>query len=149
MGWLLKRLLLPIAGALFTIPPFYPDILMNYIALPACYFLGSYFTFLNFPSILQDKPLYIKDLKDEHDNRFEIIYIHIMNVILATVFAVATESIFLHDTIHKPTVEIIAIAGGTYSFYMKLQDIIGKGLLHCCFYMKENDRRRSESLLIT
>lgn len=147
------RILLPVAIILFVLPPTLPETLMNYFAFPIFYFFGSYFIFLNFPGIarsLQHKPLYIEDLvitKGVKDETFKQIYNVFMDFILAILFAVAAESVAIQGIEDRKTVEIIALIGGTYSFYIKMQDMVGKYLLKLCHCIKEIDvYRRNDGI---
>ncbi len=138
------RILLPFAFVFFMLPLILKNALMNYIAFPIFYFFGSYFVFLNFPSIgesLHGKPIYIEDLviktNQIKDETFKKIYEIILNFILAILFAFFAEYIIIQGVKNKPIVEILAIIGGNLSLYMKSQDIIGNIILGICYCVKE------------
>ena len=89
------RLLLPVSGLFLALPCIFRDELMNFYSIPVFYFFGSYFFFLNFPSIgeiLHGKPIYVQDLIVNNDNSsvidhsFKKTYTVLMNFILAVLF---------------------------------------------------------------
>lgn len=143
------RLLLPISAAFLAIPFVFKKELMNYYSFPIFGFFGSYFFFLNFPTIgetLHGKPVYVQDLvlsmDGISDDSFKKIYTVIMNFILAILFAVFSEYIIIQGVHDKPMIEIFAIVGGNLSLYMKVQNTVGKILLGVCHWMKSAEVRR-------
>lgn len=148
-----KRALLPVSAVFLALPWIFTDDLMNYYTFPIFYFFGSYFIFLNFPSIgenLHAKPIYVQDLimvEDIENNEvFKKTYSIIMNVILAILFAFFSEYVIIKGIDDRPVVEICGIIGGNISIYMKAQNMVGKILLNFCYTMKERKRRMSEDL---
>ena len=147
------RLTLPLSGVLFTLP-FIIEKLQTIYTIPLCYFIGSYFIFINFPFIaetLHSKPLYLEDLSVQGDTnimekKFQIIYRYTMNIILALLFASFADYAIIQGVRNKPIIEIIAIIGGNLSLYMKSQNFIGKGLINMCHYMKQREIKRKSSI---
>jgi hypothetical protein len=143
------RLLLPISTVFLALPCIFKRELLNYYAFPIFYFFGSYFFFLNFPTIgetLHGKPIYVEDLvltmDGIDDHSFKKAYSVIMNFILAILFAVFSEYIIIQGVRDKPMIEIFAIIGGNWSLYMKAQNIVGKIILDLCHCMKTQEVRR-------
>ena len=152
------RLLLPVSGLFLALPCIFRDELMNFYSIPVFYFFGSYFFFLNFPSIgeiLHGKPIYVQDLIVNNDNSsvidhsFKKTYTVLMNFILAVLFSLFSEYILIKGIEEKPVVEILGIVGGNISLYLKAQNTIGKILLKLCYSMKEDRKRQmSEDLTV-
>lgn len=140
------RILLPFAAILMILPCVFREQLMNYITFPIFYFWGSYFVFLNFPSIsytLHSKPTYINDLVINTDNeKFKTIYTVIMNFILALLFSVFAEYLIIQGVDNRPVIEVLGIIGGNLGLYVKAQGIVGKILLVICYNMKEKAKRK-------
>jgi DNA-directed RNA polymerase beta' subunit len=153
------RILLLFAVGFFTLPMVFREELMNYLAFPIFYFFGSYMVFINFPSIgkiLHTKPIYINDLtiiyNNKHrDNTLKKIYMVIMNLILAILFAMFSEYIIIKGIKEKPIIEIFAIIGGNLSLYVKIQSIVGDILLKFCYKIKDTEiyRRKFSSQSIS
>lgn len=143
------RALLPFSVLFIVLPCVFREELLNVIAIPVFFFLGSYFFLLNFPQIgntLHAKPLYVEDLiveyNDIQDKTFHKIYTVTMNFLLAVIFASISEYIILQDLVNKPLVEIFAIIGGNVSLYMKVQNITGKLLLKIFYTLKQTEVRK-------
>jgi hypothetical protein len=147
------RILLPISGVLITLPVFLKDELINYITIPIFYFFGTYFIFVNFPSVsekFQQKPIYLEDLADNSGivvkNKFKNIYGCLMNFVLAILFASFAEYVIIQGIRDKAIVEIMAIVGGNLALYVKTQQTIGKVLLKICHCLKEKEVKRKQSI---
>jgi len=145
------RILLPISGVLMTLPFVLSPKLINYVTIPIFYFFGTYFVFLNFPSIsenFQQKPIYLEDLADKSglvNDKFKNIYGCLMNFVLAVLFASFAEYVIIKGIRDKPIVEIMAIIGGNLALYVKTQQTVGKGLLKLCHFLKEKEVQRKQS----
>lgn len=147
------RLLLPIAVIFLLLPWIFQAALMNYYAFPIFYFFGSYFFFLNFPSIsetLHSRPIYVEDLSvingsADDDHTFKKLYAVIMNFILAVLISIFAEYVIVQGISNKPMVEIIGLIGGNVKFYSTAQNIMGKFLLRLCYNIKEESHRRTSS----
>ena len=144
------RLLLPLSTGLF-VTPFFVDDLMNYYVLPVFYFFGSYFFFLNFPTIaekLHQQPIYLEDLVlargGELDHTFQRWYNVIMNFVLAALFAAFADYVILRGVGDLPLIEMLAIIGGNISLYMKTQDSVGKTLMSFIHILKTNEENRHD-----
>ena len=142
------RLLLPLSAALFA-TPFFVQELMNYFVLPVFYFLGSYFVFLNFPTIaekLHRRPVYLEDLVlargGKLDHTFQQLYSVIMNFVLALLFAAFADYVIIKGVRDVPLTGILAIIGGNISLYMKTQDSVGKTLVGVIHILKTNEETR-------
>jgi hypothetical protein len=135
--------------------PFIIDDFLTVYTIPACYFFGAYFFFLNFPRIaevLHQKPIYLEDLTIAQggilDRKFQGMYSIAMNFILAVLFSSFAEYVIIQGVREKPIVEIMAIVGGNLSLYMKTQNMVGKFLITICHCMKEKEvikRKLSDS----
>ena len=142
------RLLLPLSAGLF-VTPFFVDELMNYYVLPVFYFVGSYFFFLNFPTIaekLHQQPIYLEDLVlargGKLDYTFQQWYNVIMNLVLAVLFAAFADYVILKGVEDLPLTEMLAIIGGNISLYMKTQDSVGKTLVGFIHILKTNEETK-------
>ena len=142
------RLLLPFSSALFATPFFVPE-LMNYYMLPIFFFFGSYFLFLNFPSIAENlhaRPVYLEDLVVARggtlDHTFQRWYSAIMNFVLSLLFAAFADYVIIKGVRELPATEMLAIIGGNISLYMKTQDTIGKTLVGFIHILKTNEEDR-------
>jgi len=128
-----KRLLLPVALGL-TLLPIYIEILRNVVMIAILYFFSSLMLLFNFPWIslyFHSKPKYVEDIDiGENTENYDLrtIYETIMVFVMAIMIGLFADYIFLQE-IKGPTLEIIAFLGGIYSFYIKLQNIIGSILL--------------------
>lgn len=147
--WSPIRLLLPVSGVILTLPFVFDNELLNYYSFPVFGFFGSYFFFLNFPSIgelLHTKPIYVDDLvlslDDSEDHTFKQIYSAVMNLILSILVAGFSEYIIIQGVRDKSIIEICGIIGGNLSLYMKTQNVIGKLLLNLCNKLKISEVRR-------
>lgn len=143
------RLLLPFAAIFMILPCIFKKELMNYFAFPIFYFFGSYFIFINFPSIpqvLYSKPTYIDDLvivnNKQSDESFKKIYTVVMSFILAILFAVFSEYIIIQGVNDRPIIELLGIIGGNLGLYMKAQVFVGKITMFFCYKIKEKNKRK-------
>lgn len=143
------RLLLPVAGTLFVTPFVYP-IFYNVIWFPILYFFASYFTFLNFPCIvetLHKKPMYFEDLtivkKSVSDKTFQKVYTVIMSFMLALVFGIVSDYVLLQGIHKKSLADIIGIVGANVLVFMKVQNEIGRLLVSICHSAKDSDSLRN------
>lgn len=128
---------------------------MNYFVLPIFFFFGSYFFFLNFPSIaekLHQQPLYLEDLVmargGQLDRTFQRWYSVIMNFILALLFAAFADYVILKGVRTMPVTQMLAIIGGNISLYMKTQDSVGKALLSIMHMLKTSEEDKGPSIEI-
>ena len=89
-------------------------------------------------------------INGESDNSFRYIYMGVMNVLLAGVTAGFADFILMKGLEDKAIVEILAIIGGNMALYIKIQNIIGKVLLHICYYVKQREvvRKMSEEMVV-
>ena len=156
------RLLLPVSATFITIPCIFREQFMNYYSFPIFYFFGSYFFFINFPSLSEmfhKKPIYIDDLiirsqgltidtdkKLIDDNSFRKLYNVAMNCILSILFASFSEYVILQGVKTRSIIEICGIIGGNISLYIKVQNSIGKILLKVFYTQKERRKRTLSNL---
>ena len=149
------RLLLPISIVCFILPVLAKDVFLNVIAIPLLYFMGSYFIFINFPTVaesLHAKPIYIEDLilkEEEREERddvtFKRFYSITLNVVLACLFAACSEYVIMQGIRDKPVLEILGIIGGNLSLYFKVQNSVGKMLLCVCHSIKRKEENKREN----
>ena len=145
-----KRLLIPPGIALMVLP--FCIIRMQQVAwIALSYFMGSFFLLVNFPYfsiVLHSKPIYFEDLsintENSIDNRFKTIYETIMIVFLSILIAVFADYIYLNG-FNVPPLEFIGIIGGNISVYLRVQNIVGKGLLKCCFFFKKLEESKTDN----
>jgi len=150
------RCLLPISVVLFIIPCFVDSGLFVYI-MPICYFFGTYFVCLNFPYIsecLHSRPLYIDDLRqtqliDQTGVNFVFLYNILMSFILAVLFTSFVDYFIMNSIKNKPFVEVVAIIGGNFSLYIKIQQITGKILIRICHCIKESKGKKHRKSTVT
>lgn len=153
------RLLLPCSVILFVSPPLFKTQMMNIYCICIFYFFGSYFVFINFPSlpeILHSKPTYVEDLVIEgtiNDETFKQLYNVVMCFFLSALVGFFSSYIIIQGVDNLSLFELLGIIGGNIGLYMKVQGIIGKILLLIFYCFKEkkiqkNKRKESSEISI-
>lgn len=137
------RLLLPAAGVLYIIPFIFPQ-LYTVVLFPLCYFFASYFTFLNFPCVvetLHKKPMYFEDLalieKRISSNLFQKVYTVVMSFLLALIFAIVADYVLVQGIHTKSTADIVGTIGANILVFMKVQNEVGRNLVGVCHTFKD------------
>ncbi len=143
------RLLLPAAGILYTAPFIFSE-LYTVVYFPICYFFASYFTFLNFPCVvetLHKRPMYFEDLaliqKSISTNLFQKVYTVVMSLLLSFIFAIIADYVLVQGIHTKSTADIVGTIGANVLVFMKIQNEVGRGLVEVCHTFKDNDTVRT------
>jgi hypothetical protein len=145
------RLMLPVAGALLTVPCILTEV-RTVLWLPFFLLFPSYFILLNFPSIaesLHSRPVYFEDLTIVAKGAgggatFQKIYTILMNIILAIVFTGIAEYTILKGFENQSFAEILGTVGGNIALFSNIQNYIGRKLISLCYTLKSDEGIRDQ-----
>ena len=104
---------------------------------------------------LSERPLWITDLEQfEYDNeaerrKFQVIYIHLYNVFLAiTVGVVAQYAVYRIMHTEYTYTEVVGVAGGLFTLFMKAAHASNKFLIHMIYHQKRQRRKSTKASLM-
>jgi hypothetical protein len=113
------------------------------------YSLGSFMLLVNFPyfsTMLHSRPIYYEDLRisddtNAPDDRFKLVYEMIMIFFLSILIGAMADYVYL-NVYNLTPIEFLGIVGGNLSVYLRIQNIVGKVLLKCCYFIKHRQETR-------
>jgi len=113
------------------------------------YSLGSFMLLVNFPyfsTMLHSRPIYYEDLRisddtNAPDDRFKLVYEMIMIFFLSILIGAMADYVYL-NVYNLTPIEFLGIVGGNLSVYLRIQNIVGKLLLKCCYFIKHRQETR-------
>ena len=96
--------------------------------------------------MLHSKPIYYEDLRisdnnNTPDDRFKLVYEMIMIFFLSILIGALADYVYINGGNQSP-IEFVGIVGGNISVYLRIQNIVGKGLLKLCYFLKNKEESR-------
>ena len=96
--------------------------------------------------MLHSRPIYYEDLRisddtNAPDDRFKLVYEMIMIFFLSILIGAMADYVYL-NVYNLTPIEFLGIVGGNLSVYLRIQNIVGKVLLKCCYFIKHRQETR-------